>query len=141
VKKKMTPDELGDTDKFRAMLAKTRPVTSTKIPYLVATLIAFIIGFIVTIYILEIRPESDFIIVIGIVFGVVTVLATNILTLMRTEEGNKKIDETQHTVNSRMSEMIEKVEALAHERGLREGQDKANARTDALAGQKPEGDK
>lgn len=113
------------------MTKKTLPVNNNN-PYLITVLIAFVIGVSGTALFLYIRPESDFVIVSGVVFGVAGMLTTNILTLMKSNESVKQTKETHVLFNSRMDELLKKATALARAEGVQEGEDKANQRTDAL---------
>lgn len=136
MKDKKTPEEMGDTDKFRAMLLKTQGAEDDTGKYLTAVISALVLGIGGLALILWIRPEYDPILVAGIIFAFLTPTTTSLLSFMKAEDVKAQSKETYHMVNSRMSEMIEKVELLAHERGLREGRDAANERTDDLARKK-----
>jgi len=114
------------------MKSKKTISPNSNTPYLITILSAFMIGIVGTALFLYLRPESDFIIVSGVVFGIVGMLTTNVLTFMKTNEGTKQSRETHILFNSRMDELMRKATALAHAEGVQEGQDNANLRTDAL---------
>ncbi|RPI95517.1 MAG: APC family permease [Chloroflexi bacterium] len=132
MKKKKTPEELSDTDKFRAMFAKMNPNTNT--PYLVAVLISLVIGIGGVVALVSLRPDFDVLVVSGVVFAFLTPTTTSILSLMKSQETNRQARETHLSVNSRLDAFIKSASDAARAEGLQEGRDKANARTDALAG-------
>lgn len=134
MKTKKTISELSETDKFKAMLAKTRPIADDTGKYLAAILTAILLGILAVVLVLWLRPEYDPLIVIVAVFTIITPTTTSLLSFMKAEEAKEQAKETHLSVNSRLDAFIAQASASARAEGVVEGQTKANERTDLLAG-------
>lgn len=136
MKTKKTLAELSETDKFKAMLAKTTPVADDTGKYLAAVLAAILLGIVAVVLVLWLRPEYDPLIVIVSVFTIITPTTTSLLSFMKAEEAKEQAKETHLSVNSRLDAFITQASASARAEGVVAGEIKANERTDLLAEKK-----
>jgi len=130
--KKKTMEQLGETDKFRAMLEKTGVNDNNTGKYLVAIICSLILGIGGLATILWIRPEYDPVLVAGIIFAFLTPTTTSLLSFMKAGEAKEQARETHLSVNSRLDKFIEQASIAARAEGMDVGRKEANDRTDAL---------
>lgn len=143
----MEKPELGETDKFKAMLHKVgEPSVRSNVPYLVAVIVSLLIAVAGSAFIISIRPDYDPIIIILTITGVTTALTTQLLQFMKLNEVAQKAeiaavqsketqvqtDATHKMVNSTLSEALETARKAGYGAGMQAGEDKANQRTDEL---------
>ena len=131
--KKKTMAQLGETDKFRAMLRKTGTNEDNTGKYLTAILGALLLGIGGLAVILWLRPEYDPVLVAGMIFAFLTPTTTSLLSFMKAEEAKEQAKETHLSVNSRLDKFIEQASVAAKAEGMDLGRKEANDRTDALA--------
>lgn len=144
----MTRPDLGETDKFKAMLNKSGYMSrrNGNAPYLVAVVVSLLIAVVGSAFIISLRPDYDPIIIILTITGVTTALTTQLLQFMKLNEVAQKAEiaavqsketqiqtsETHNMVNSQLSSAIETARKAGYGAGMQAGEDKANQRTDEL---------
>lgn len=102
----------------------SQPVNSN-MPYVIAVIILATVGMIVAAVILVMRPDSDPLVVSGIVAGLIMPTTLSLLSFMKAQE-------THLSVNSRLEQFIENAEKAAHAEGELAGRTAANESNDEL---------
>jgi hypothetical protein len=102
---------------------------ANNIPYLIAVVVMMLIAILGVSAIAIFRPDTDVLVVFGVVFGFLTPTTLSLLALMKSQE-------THLSVNSRLDEFMRNAEEAAEGRGMKKGREAANERTDMLAKKK-----
>jgi Mn2+/Fe2+ NRAMP family transporter len=113
------------TEKEKKQLAS--PPNNT--PYILAVVVMVIAAIAGIAVILVLRPDSDPLVVSGVIAGIFTPTALSLMSFLKAQE-------THVLVNSRMSEAITDAAKAAYGEGMKAGRESANERTDMLAGKK-----
>lgn len=138
----MTKD-MGETDKFRAMMSRTgytpTPPRNGNAPYLVAVVVSLLIAVAGSALVIFLRPDYDPIIIIAGIGTATGAVTTQLLQLIKLSEVEKKTeiavvkqDETHKIINSQLSAALETARKAGYGAGMQAGEDKANQRTDEL---------
>lgn len=142
--------DLGETDKFKAMMSRsgyaTVPTRNGNTQYLVAVVVSLLIAVAGSATIIFLRPDYDPLVIIVTILTAIGAVTTQILQFMKLNEVEKKAeiaavqavetqiktDATHSIVNSTLSSALETARRAGYGAGLEAGQDKANLRTDEL---------
>jgi hypothetical protein len=118
----------------KAKLEALPPTTVQKStnPFLYVVVFA-VIGLLSAVAILALRPESDIIVVTGVVGGLVTSITLSFMGYLKSSEANEQSKETYHLVNSRMTMALDDAIKAAIGEGRKQGRRESEARTDKLA--------
>lgn len=103
---------------------------STKLPYVVVIAIMAIVGLLVSLIIVWLRPHEDNTVLITLVVGFVTTTTAGIFVFLKSQE-------THLMFNSRMSEMMENVKEVARLKGEKTGRDEAESKVIVAVTQQP----
>ncbi len=120
----------SDAEDRRAILS----LPASNLQYVVAVVVMMMMGVISTTILVITRPDNkDNLLVIGLIIGFLAPTTLSLLALMKSQE-------THLSVNSRLDAFMANAKSAAYAKGVTdgrsEGRDSANARTDALSGQK-----
>lgn len=91
------------------------------------------VGIAAIVVILWTRPDSDPLIVVGVIGGLMTSIIYSFLGYMKSDESKQQSVETYHLVNSRMTIALEDAVKAALGEGRKQGRRESEARTDKLA--------
>ena len=97
----------------------------SNLPYVVAVIIMMVIGVSGSIILTLLNKSQDNTVLIAAIFGFLTPTTLSLLAFMKSQE-------THLSVNSRLDEFMKATRSSAMAEGRIQGQDEANARTDAL---------
>jgi hypothetical protein len=100
--------------------------------YFLYVVVFALVGMVTAGSIIVLRPDSDPVVVIGVVGGLVTSITFALLGFLKADESHAQSKETYHLVNSRMELAMKDAVKSAYGLGLEEGRKRANTRTDNL---------
>lgn len=115
-------DPLTDTGKHRRAAAIKNSMTRS---YLISIVVMTMVAIGGVALITYLRPESDLVIVMAAVFGLIAPTTVSLLAFLKAQE-------THLSVNSRLDEFIRSETRAARSVGVQEGRELADARTDEL---------
>jgi hypothetical protein len=98
---------------------------ANNVPYLIAVVSMAVVAITGSILITVFRPDSDIVVVFGLVAGFMTPTTISLLSFMKAQE-------THLSVNSRLDEFIYNAKLSSRAEGVEEGRKIANDRTDKL---------
>lgn len=126
----MARKKVTKAEKQKLDAAPTAPKQSSNFGYVV---IFASIGIASIVAVLWLRPDSDPLIVVGVIGGLMTTIIYAFLGYVKADEAVRQSVETYHLVNSRMTMSLEDAVKAALGEGRRRGRRESEARTDKLA--------
>jgi hypothetical protein len=109
------------------------PIAQREVPQFLYVVIFASIGLVCIVAILALRPQSDIVVVIGVVGGLMTSIILSFMSYIKASEASAQSKETYHVVNSRMTLAIGDAVKAAIGEGRRQGRRESERRTDKLA--------
>lgn len=120
------PDDTPTTQAGTLTDMNTPPKAASNMPYIIAVVAMIALGIIAVVVLASTRKDTDIIVLIGAVFGVLTPTTLALLSFMKSQE-------THLSVNSRLDGFIKNAQMAALAQGNIEGRDVANLRNERMA--------